>query len=198
MDDALNLIATANLVHLEGRSGHRLARISSRQLEQIHELAYLRVFIEWEVFLEESFFRYVAGYTNSAGRQTTVTGRYARSYQLAEQAVLGGASFLLWHNPTKVIARAQRFFVAGLHESVLQSNLTRLQAFANVRHRIVHNHADSRANFGPASNEIAGRRYIGGRPGTLLRDFDASSPVRRSWAQVVLEELFAMAKQIAP
>lgn len=198
VDDALMLISTANLLYLEARSRRRLTAISSQQLEQIYELAYLRVFIEWEVFLEESFFRYVAGYANSAGRQTTLSGRYERSYQLAEHAVLGGNRYLLWHSPTKVVARAQGFFVGGLHESVLLSNATRLQAFADVRHRIVHNHADSRAKFELASMNIAGRRYRGGRPGTLLRDSDPASTVRRTWATVVLEEIFEMAKQIAP
>src|SRR5687768_9158736 len=40
--------------------------LSVSRLEAIYELAFLRIFIDWEIFLEESFVRYLCGYVNAS------------------------------------------------------------------------------------------------------------------------------------
>lgn len=141
--------------------------------------------------------KYVAGYSNSIGREPILT-TYARSYERAFTLVASGNDFMLWHNPAKVIQRAQRSFLLGLHETVLSSKAPRLEGFSNVRHRIVHNHADSRLKFANACMDIAARRYHGGRPGTMLRDLEPPSAIRRRWIEVILNEIWLTAQQIVP
>jgi hypothetical protein len=198
VDESLDLASRAESVFNECRKKNLSVKLGTKHIEQIYELAYLRAFIEWEVFLEESFIKYAAGYSNSTGKETLLGGfSYERSYDKAFLKVSKGAAYLLWHNPEKVIKRAQKIFDAGLHENVLSSKKSRLEALVDVRHRIAHNHADSRTKFGNACMLITGRRYLGGRPGKMLRDFDPSSPSMR-WIEALLNELYLMAEQIVP
>src|SRR5260221_12742426 len=44
------------------RSEWHVARV-----ELLYELAYLRIFVEWELFLEQTFLRYLCGYVSISG-----------------------------------------------------------------------------------------------------------------------------------
>src|SRR6266853_1029934 len=72
------------------------------RVEYLYEVAFLRLFSEWELFLERTFFRYLCGYVSTRGCPVSVTGGYYGTLALAEQAVLGGRDFVLWHNPNAV------------------------------------------------------------------------------------------------
>src|SRR5712692_4511628 len=108
------------------------------RVELLYELAYLRMFIEWESMLEQTFFRYLCGYVSPRGVFPPVGPNFQRTLPLAEATVLGTNTHLLWHNPDAVIARARRFLVSCPHESVIASNRARLVDLAAVRHRIAH------------------------------------------------------------
>jgi hypothetical protein len=41
--------------------------LTPRRLELLYEMAYLRLFIAWETFVEESFLRFLCGYRAPAG-----------------------------------------------------------------------------------------------------------------------------------
>src|SRR5712672_2619521 len=52
--------------HWLQRTIHILVQpLDLNKLELLYELAYLRFFIQWEVFLEQSFLRYLCGYSSS-------------------------------------------------------------------------------------------------------------------------------------
>lgn len=144
------------------------------RLELLYEMAFLRVFIEWETFLEQTFIRYLCGYEAAAGQQPIRSGTYYRTLAAAEAAVLGHHSYKLWHNPAIVISRAQSFFITSLHELVLASSQTRLEWYAAIRHRIAHAQAHARRQFDSATIRLNATRYQGGRPGKFLRDWDTS------------------------
>src|SRR5690242_19174733 len=92
-----------------GRSEWTLLRV-----EALYELAYLRLFAGWEWCLESIFFRSLCGYASRAGQEVPVAaGGYYSSIAVAETAVLGGAQFLLWHNPQRVVTRCQAHIRSG-------------------------------------------------------------------------------------
>jgi hypothetical protein len=103
--------------------------------------------------------------------------------------------YRLWHNPTQIIARCHGFIVNGYHETVVSSNLARLNHFAAIRHRIAHAQSHARAQFDHATMNLAAKRYKGGRPGKFLRDWE--SPSRR-WLEGIADELKHLANQITP
>jgi hypothetical protein len=158
----------------------------------------MRIFIEWELFLEGTFFRYLCGYSSAFGAATLVSGTYFASLADAEAAVLGSrSSYVLWHNPVAVVSRSQQFFPASRHEVVVASSTARLENIAAVRHRIVHGQKDARLKFDTATMHLCGRRYRGARPGKFLRDWDSSSAPGKRWLESIGDELCGLASQIA-
>lgn len=166
------------------------------RVEYLYEMAFLRTFIEWEVFLEQTFLRYMCGYSSVHGLFQPTQGQHCTSIAQAEGLVFGARGFALWHDPTRVTNRAIRFLTSCPHELVVQSNVARLQMFGHIRHRVAHGQDDARTKFDAATMFICGRRYRGGRPGRFLRDWDSTSPGRR-WIDVLSLELSGLAAQIA-
>jgi hypothetical protein len=169
-----------------------------RRLELLYELAYLRIFVSWELFLEQAFFRYLCGYISLAGSGVLLPGRvFSSNLAAAELAILGANQYFLWHNPTRVVNRARQFFTQSPVQDVVASNQSRLEGLAHIRHRITHAQTDARNKFDIATMAIAGRRYPGSRPGAFLRDFDGSATTPTRWVQTLGKELQALAAQIA-
>lgn len=186
--------ARLHLVHDLGERG----LLYTHRLELIYELAFLRLFLAWEEFLEESLVRYLCGYSHIHGQETLLSGKYYGTLNSARSAVRGGRGYVLWHNPNKVVTRARRWFDKSRHELVIASSIGRLQYFAAVRHRIAHSQSHARAQFDAATMALIARRYRGGRPGRFLRDWvpGANPPVR--WLDRIGDELVGLAYQIVP
>jgi hypothetical protein len=167
------------------------------RIEDTYELAYLKIFVQWEIYLEDCFLRYLCGYSATNGMAPLRPGgTYYPSLAAATAAMLGSQAYALWHNPTKIIQRCSRFFNNGPIESTINSHSARLAALASVRHRIAHGQDDARLQFDAATMAIVGRRYRGARAGSFLRDLDTSqkSPVR--WLESLSSELRRLALQI--
>jgi hypothetical protein len=168
------------------------------RIELLYEMAFLRLFLEWETFLEQSFLRYLCGYSGIAGTARMVQGGYYSNLAAAEAAVLGGKQYKLWHNPQHVINRAKGFMQQGLHETVLSSNIHRLQQFAAVRHRIAHAQVHARLEFDNATMALTARRYRGAKAGRFLRDWVSGTTPPQRWLEAITRELTGLAGQIAP
>jgi hypothetical protein len=196
---AIELAEIGEVARAEAAPTSRTRRsLYPARLEALYEMAYLRIFVGWEAFLEEVFLRYLCGYRSIHGFATLLPGTsYAASLAQAERAVLGGNRYVLWHSPGKVASRAHKFFSASPVDTVILSNTARLEDLAAVRHRITHAQEDARRNFDRATMAIAGRRYRGARPGAFLRYVDTSavSPVR--WLERLGQEVEGLAQQIA-
>src|SRR5687767_186428 len=66
-------------------------RINLARLEMLYEMAFLRVFLAWETFLEESFIRYMTGYAHRMGTEPVPAGTsYYTTISAAKAAILGG------------------------------------------------------------------------------------------------------------
>ena len=78
---------------------------------------------------------------------------------------------------------------------VIASNLSRLEQFAAIRHRIAHAQEHARIQFDLATMSLAAKRYKGARPGRFLRDWE--SPSRR-WLDAIADELKYLSVQITP
>lgn len=182
--------ARVHLPPMAGGSGFRIAR-----LEYLYELAYLRMFVAWESFLEQTFYRYMCGSVSTRfGQQTMVAGMYFRSTGAAEAAVLGNHAYKLWHNPTQVAGRVAGFVINGQHEQLMKSASVRLGHLASLRHRIAHDQKDGASKCDAATMFFAGRRYPAARPGRFFRDWDA--PNRRQLERMK-NELINLSRQIA-
>lgn len=192
-------VATAGEIALSAAGAHPPLRPHWHysRVELVYELAFLRVFLGWESFLEETFCRLLCGYSGKGGKETLAGGKpYFRSISKAHSAVLGGQKFKLWHNPDHVISRAQTFFSNGRIEQVLSSNLARIRQMSAVRHRIAHDSSDVKSKFDSATMAFCGARYPGSRAGRFLREAVPGAILPSRWIVDLSNELLALAKQI--
>ena len=183
--------ARSHLAKAEARRDLPVAR-----LELSYELAYLRAFAAWEQFLEEGFLRYLCGYSAGHGQERLAGGAYYGTLELAKAAVYGNQQYILWHNPQRIVQRANQFFSQTRHGAVIGSMQGRIQSFAAIRHRIAHAHG--RDEFDAATMSLAGKRYPGARPGRFLRDWAPHTPQPTRWIDVITTELHGLAHQIVP
>lgn len=193
-------VATAGEVALATASTHPQLRAHWHyaRVELIYELAYLRIFLGWESFLEDAFTRLLCGYGSSGGQETLNSGlAYHKTIAKAHAAVLGSRPYRLWHNPDDIISRSKLFFVNGRIELVLASNLARVRQMAAVRHRIAHDSSDVRSKFDAATMALCGSRYPGARAGRFLREAVPGANPPRRWLIDIANELSGLARQIA-
>lgn len=172
--------------------------IKLHSLELLYELAFLRIFLAWEVFLEESFLRYLCGYYGGHGQETTISGSYAGDISAARAILYGHRDYLLWHSPNAVVRRAQAHFVSSRHELVIASIAGRLEHLAQIRHRVAHSQKHARIQFDHASMALSGQRYKGSRPGRFLRDWAPGRSIPTRWVAAIADELSGIAFQITP
>jgi hypothetical protein len=165
------------------------------RLEALYELAFLRVFIAWETFLEATFYRYLCGYVSRLGPQTPTV--VYRSIADAEIAVLGGSQYIAWYKCSTVIRRCQTHIPNGWHEMTINSRLTDLEHYSAVRHRIAHGQANAKAKFDLATQHFAGKTYRGSRPGRFLREWDGTTWPKKTWLDTIVGDLCNLAGQIA-
>jgi hypothetical protein len=179
------------------------------RLEALYELAFLRVFGAWEKCLECLLYRSLCGYASSAGQETLHPGMghgpanaYYPSWAHAEARVLGGGSFVLWHDASKVIARCRKFIRSGagcpaLQETTISSREAHLGHLGAIRHRIAHDfQEDARKNFDDATRALATRTYPASRPGKFLRDWNKSVMPNERWLDTAVSDLVSLANQM--
>src|SRR5947209_5545237 len=97
--NALDLAAAGEIIRANATQGSVTnAQLTIARLEAMYEMAYLRIFVWWEGFQEETFLRTLCGYdTKGAGPVLKVAA--ATNLAAARIAMLAGAQYVLWHNP---------------------------------------------------------------------------------------------------
>lgn len=193
--DASALVRRIELSAVNG--GVSIDKIRIFDIELSYELAYLRVFCEWEALLESVFIRMLCGYSHSGGVDNLVPGKkHCRDIGSAYSLLLGKNNYLLWHNSSIVLRRASGYFANSRYEQIIASAQGRLENHARIRHRIAHAQDDAAAKFDQATMALAGRRYRGSRPGRFLRDKQPGSNPPQRWFELICSELDSLAAQI--
>lgn len=197
--EAMKLAEIGEVARVEAIAGSQTRRdLHHSRVALLYELAFLRMFLAWESFLEQTFLRYLCGYTSPHSAVVLLPGAaFMPTLAQAEVTILAGKDYILWHNMSSVVRRSQRYFTSCPIETVILSNTARLEALAAVRHRIAHAQSDARRKFDLATMAISGKRYRGARPGAFLRDWDTSMAPQSRWLERLGQELQGLAAQIA-
>lgn len=185
---------------LSGRDDRAL--LHPERMELIYEMAYFRVYLAWEEFLEQTFVRYLAGYSSAVYSPVFVQSSGPSSLATAWTIYLGGKKYKLWHDPQIVVQRSTIFLGAAPHEVVIQSAISDLQNFAAIRHRIAHAQENAKDSFNDACVALVGHKVKGAKAGHLLRRQTVSAsasghPVSVSWLARIANEYVSLAAQIA-
>lgn len=128
--------------------GSKRAMISRKRRDSMVELAFLRAFLAWETFLEETFILYLAGQKPPKGR---APARYAFPPNVTvagEWVVPEGRDYANWTRADRVTVRAERFFKNGIpYAPVLRSNQNTLNDTRVLRNAIAHASVSTQAKF---------------------------------------------------
>jgi hypothetical protein len=146
------------------------------QLQQISELAFLRIYMAWETFLEDSFTRFMCG-------ASSLSGSHPRSYvkplniDHAREILIGPKlRYADWTDPQLVVERAELIFAGGRpFASPVRAATTELNDMRTVRNCIAHRSVHTREQF----NRLVQRRLGVARkfaPGVFLLTASPAPP----------------------
>lgn len=137
-------------------------QISGRRRDSMTEMAFLRAFLAWEVFIEESFILYMLGQSPPRGRPPQ-RHAYPPKHSSAIEWVKEGRRYAAWTVASEVSQRAERFFRDGRpFASVLRGNQTVLEESRTIRNAIAHKSMTAHQTF-----ETLARTKIGILPPTF-------------------------------
>jgi hypothetical protein len=163
------------------------------------EMAYFRVYLAWEVFLEETFVLYLMGRQAPAGRRV-----YRLAFPPDAEAAKGwvvpeGRPYASWAED-KVAARAERFFKEGRpFATVLRANQNALQEARTIRNAVAHDAPNTQEKF-----ENIVRLKFGGTlaPKTTVGSFLATTQPGvappQSFLELYVSRFENLAAQIVP
>lgn len=192
------LSADAYRLSLPGSPGAR-PMISQKRRDQMTEMAFLRAFLAWETFIEESFILYLYGQKPPRGRAPR---RYAfpPDFKTAKEWVVPeGRPYAQWTTAEHVSRRAERFFQAGRPFSpVLKSNQNLLDEVRTIRNAIAHHSESTQQKFDTLVRTKLGtlppNLTVGGFLGTTVPN--SIPPV--SFLEFYVAKIDLAAQQIVP
>lgn len=139
------------------------------QVDLIFELAFLKIFIAWEQFLENTFIRYMCGASSLSGKKP-IRIVSARHLDDALKVICAERPYADWASVEIVVERANRFFDNGEpYATPLQSAAVELANMRRIRNHIVHHSNKSREDFNKLLVNTYGFRPQGMTAGRFLR-----------------------------
>jgi len=168
------------------------------QVELFAELSFLRMYVSWENFLEESFSRFLCGARGTSGA-VPVCCTKPNSIDHAKRILVGldrGGRYSDWSRRDVVVARASLFF---RHGAPFQGPVTAagvdLDDMRMIRDCIAHKSRTSKDSLAKIIQRRTGlaRRYSPGR--FLLRPAAAGAPA--TFLDLFANTLVLVAEQIA-
>jgi len=142
--------------------------ITRIQVEIVTELAFLRIFIAWENFLEESFIRYSVGAESPSGyrpNRLIEPGNMGHALEL----ISSGREYTKWNSACEVISRAEAYFRDGEpFKNAIQGATTDLNDMNTIRNRIAHKSPISKGKFNDFVRRKLGYGRRGMTPGRFL------------------------------
>jgi len=144
-------------------------RIPNIQVEIIAEMAFLRIFIAWEIFLEESYIRFMVGAQSPSGYYPCRLLTFL-NIEIARNTIRGERQeYAKWNSASDILARARiHFHGGGPYTTALNAMTTEFNEFNTIRNRIAHKSTYSRNQFNRLIRRIFGHSVRGMTPGRFL------------------------------
>jgi hypothetical protein len=108
------------------------------QREFIADSAYLKIFICWETFLENSFIQYMLGEPSILGN-TMICCVQPRDQKHANDLLIGTQQYVDWSNPGTVKTLCNLYFASGNpFDTLISSIMTDLYDLKTIRNAAAH------------------------------------------------------------
>lgn len=175
-------------------------RISLKRRDSMIELAFLRVVLAWETFLEQAFILYLLGHAPPRGKGPR---RFAfpPDRRAAEEWLLPetGRGFAVWNDPNLVSTRAERFFRAGRpFASVLRGSQNLLSEVRTIRNAVAHDSPSAHDKFVSVVRTRLGTQPPGVTVGSYLGTVMPGSTPPVSFFEFYVTRVDTAAQSIVP
>jgi hypothetical protein len=145
LKDARELADDAHKWSIAAQPGAR-THISPQRRDTLTEVAFLRAFTGWEIFLEETFLLYLMGHQPAKGQPPHRYG-FPPDREAASEWCTEGREYAKW-NVNDVRRRADRWFRHGRpFTPALQGQQSRLDQLITIRNAIAHESSAARGKF---------------------------------------------------
>jgi hypothetical protein len=143
VNKAQNLIRSASVFYLKSNK----PKLTKSDFESIIELSYLKAYISWEKFLEESFTLFLIGETSNI-KIKPVRYIIPKNRKHAIEFILQGRDFVDWSSPEEIRKRANLFLKNGMpFEKPIASITHQLTNMKTIRNAITHASVQSKEKF---------------------------------------------------
>lgn len=196
LEEARELVDDAHTWSIPMQPGGH-PHISPQRRDTLTEVAFLRAFTSWEVFLEETFLLYLLGHRPPKGAAPRRYG-FPPSREAAVEWCTDGRDYAKW-NVSDVQRRADRWFRRGKpFTPALQRQRSRLDQLVTIRNAIAHESSSARSKF-----EALVRNELGALPanttvGSFLMTTKPNSNPPISFMEFYVGEIHRIAQNIVP
>ena len=196
LKEARELVDDAHTWSIPLQPGGR-PQISTQRRDTLTEVAFLRAFTSWEVFLEGTFLLYLLGHRPQRGVAPRRYG-FPPNLAAAVEWCTDGKDYAKW-NVSDVQRRANRWFRQGKpFTPVLRGRQSRLDQLVTIRNAIAHESSSARSKF-----EALVRSELGALPanttvGSFLITTKLNSNPPISMMEVYIGEIYQIAQNIVP
>jgi len=198
LEEARKLAADAYQWSLPSSHGKR-PYISAKRRDSLTELAFLRAFLAWERFLEESFILYLLGHQAPHGPAVRRHAFPPSHGAATEWLIPEGRHYAQWTDAATVRTRAERLFKSGRpFAPVLSGNQNVLEEARKIRNAIAHESSNAQArleNLARAKLGVLPLKFSVGR--FLTSGVPGSSPPL-SFLDFYFDKIEFAAKRIVP
>lgn len=167
------------------------------QREFITDSAYLRLFIAWETFLEDSFIKYMLGEPSILGNTIT---RYVQPLdeQHANSLLIGTQKYVDWSNPEIVKRLCNLHFASGNpFDTFVSSMMTDLLDLKTIRNAAAHLSSTTRQKLDSLGTRKLKRTCNNLKVSDILFAIDPDSAVNETIITTYLNKLDVSAEGIA-
>lgn len=160
-----NMIKSFELIKIISQAGTTLPK---EKIYLIYELSFLRLFLTWEWFIEETFISYMLGMKTSKGYRAKTYVK-PKNKKHAYEFVREGRDYADWTSPDVVIRKASLFFEDGEpYKDALISIGEDIKNMKTIRNAIVHISQDAQEKFKSLVRIKLGYAKRGITPGEFL------------------------------
>jgi hypothetical protein len=174
------------------------ARFKKEHFTQIVELAFMKSFLTWEVFLEEAFILYLLGKKSPSG-YGPVRHAIPMNRQHAVELLASDARHTDWTAAGKVVGRATRFFKRGEpFVNVIRPQTNLLDNLKTIRNALSHDSEEATDKFETLVRNELTYCPSGTIPGTFLMELKPHLTPPKTFLQFYTENFCSMANTIIP
>lgn len=171
----------------------------SRQHEDlVAQIAFLKGFMSWETFLEESFILYLLGTPPPIGTPPT-RSIIPLDREKAEKIVAEGKQYADWTTADLVIQRSERFFATGgPYPNALKIKKPTLEEIKKIRNAVAHPSTYGQDEFKKIVRNKLGSYPPGLTVGQFLTMTIPKSSPPESFLEFYVDILLFLAQEIVP